>query len=91
MWPLILEDPTFPIVHFGFYHIETHARKWGYYGKVNFVQNFMLFFFFINSQNFLQTSFMLQNYLDGIDQRVEVIKDHIRDCISTYGASRVLL
>ena len=36
MYSMIVEDPTFPITNYGYYHIETHARKWYYYGKVTF-------------------------------------------------------
>lgn len=27
-------EPTFPIVNNGYYHIDTHDRKWAYFKKV---------------------------------------------------------
>lgn len=67
---LMEDDPTFPVVHHGFYYIDTHVRLWSHHKKVRFI---------------------LKNYLEGFDKRIEVLLDHMNDCIRSYGEESVLL
>ena len=31
---LLKNDPLFPVIQYGFFHIDTHGRKWLNMGKV---------------------------------------------------------
>jgi len=67
---LVEDDPTFPVVHYGFFYIDTHVRLWSYHKKVRFI---------------------LKNYLEGLDQRVQVLLEHMNNCIQLNGVESVLL